>query len=141
MADTSLHKGSLDNEVKIIMDRWSEGTLCNWCVQLHDPYLIGAMRCLRELNYSIATAGTETYEGLQTGQAIIVTPSKKSPKNKCTPVHVRIPDIGEFWRGFNLVIPLPLAQKLHTPFHSLCTCSMTCAHQFPKFNFAKIKIQ
>ena len=39
------------------------------------------------------------------------------------------------------MIPLPLAQKLHTPFHSLCTCSMTHAHQFPKFNFAKIKIQ
>ena len=92
--DTSLYKGSLDNEVKIIMGQWSEGMLCNWCVQLHDPYLIGVMRRLTELNYSIATAGTETYEGLQIGQAIIVTLSKKSPKNECTPVHVRIPDIG-----------------------------------------------
>ena len=99
MADTSLYKGSLDNEVKIIMDRWSEVMLCNWCVQLHDPYLIGAMRHLRELNYSIATAGTETYEGLQTGQAIIVTLSRNLPK---TNVHLYMYEyriLGKFGGG------------------------------------------
>ena len=80
-----MYKGSLDNEVKIIMGQWSEGMLCNWCMQLHDPYLIGAMRCLTELNYLIATAGTETYEGLQIGQAIIATLSRNLPK---TNVHL-----------------------------------------------------
>ena len=99
MADTSLHKGSLDNEVKIIMGRCSEGMLCNWCVQLHDPYLIGAMRRLTELNYSIATAGTETYGGLQTGQAIIVTLSRNLPK---TNVHLYMYEyriLGKFGGG------------------------------------------